>query len=212
MDTSWDVKLAEFGKKVLRRRFDPQGNVSLSSRRVISDAEIGDITSFKTCIWLSEFRCLDPRWRILNYFSEMAQLGAQDVSTMSLNSVLPLPWFMTRSSIFTVWRPTVFDAVRKTMLGKANLQIGTNQHKGMVRTMHKQTVVRIFSKLIIPCSRRGHGLSGVSCRRDDDAVSKTKAILDGVDADPGKETMSFNSDRSISEHSLVIIRRNRNKL
>lgn len=197
-DSTWDRKLAAFGKRATERRLDSAGMLSLSSRLNNSIANLVDIKDIRLKVWLAEFRRLDPRWRILSFFvsawseivrfysvamllcvcacssiffvfslqNEVAQLGGENVSDISLGNVHPLLWFLTRSSVFSVWRPTAYVAIRRMMLGEAvgkglnikgksakrgknsgfvpYLQIGDNKHKDLCRTIHKHTKIRLF--------------------------------------------------------------------
>jgi hypothetical protein len=164
LDDVWNMKLAAFGAKVSKRRLGADGLVQLSLRPGSGLGDINNLEMFRLKIWLSEFRRLDPRWRILSFFNEVAQSGA--LGTLQLDKVHPLLWFLSRASVFTVWRPTSFDAIRKMMLGEAVgkgldikgksakrgklagfvpfLQISENRHKSMVRTLCKSGRIRLF--------------------------------------------------------------------
>jgi hypothetical protein len=64
---NWDRKLAAFGKRATARRLDSSGMLSLSSK-IGSVAKLDNLNNLRHRIWLAEFRRLDPRWRILNFF------------------------------------------------------------------------------------------------------------------------------------------------
>jgi Domain found in Dishevelled, Egl-10, and Pleckstrin (DEP) len=164
LDDAWNMKLAAFGAKASQRRLGANGSIQLSIRPGSSLGSIMNLEALRLKVWLSEFRRLDPRWRILNYFAEVAQLGA--LGNLRLDKVHPLLWFLARSTVFTVWRPTSFEAIRKMMLGDAVgkgldikgksakrgkldgfvpfLQISENRHKPMTRTLCKSGRIRLF--------------------------------------------------------------------
>jgi hypothetical protein len=158
----WKARLEAFETRVSSSRDSLQSNVQ-------PIAESLD-TPTRLKIWASQFRRLDPRYRILTFFTEVAQLGVDDLDDgkgIDLSKVRPILWFLfCRVSVFTVWRPTSFEAIKKMMLGQAVgkgldikgksakrgkhsayvpfLQIGENKHKSLVRTLSKESTVRIF--------------------------------------------------------------------
>ena len=94
--------------------------------------------------WLIEFKRSDPRYKILNFFNDVAQLGANwsgtetddedDVDDTNINGnttsspqpcqidfdttkMSPLLKAFYKASVFTVWRPCSSDAIRHMMLG-----------------------------------------------------------------------------------------------
>ena len=93
--------------------------------------------------WLSSFRRLDPRYKILHFFNDVAQDGADNIEKEGLiqleKNVVPtstsftklkrvsqqhfrsplLRSIFSRASVFSVWRPTSLDAIRYMMLGQA---------------------------------------------------------------------------------------------
>jgi hypothetical protein len=215
LDDIWNAKLAAFGKKASQRRVGADGGFQLSIR---PGSSLGDISSqelLRLKIWLAEFRRLDPRWRILNFFTEVAQLGA--LGTLQLEKVHPLLWFLCRASVFTVWRPTSFHAIRKMMLGVAVgkgldikgksairgklagfvpfLQISENRHKSMVRTLSKVGKIRLFFSKDSFATRENvvNYLEDVATEMID-ATNKAKQILANTDSvaltmEEAKETL-----------------------
>lgn len=72
--------------------------------------------------WLSSFRQLDPRWQISRFFTDLEQEGARDIEASgelvaSPTSPILLPF--VKSSVFTVWRPTSFVAIKRMIAGEA---------------------------------------------------------------------------------------------
>mmetsp|Transcript_53327 Transcript_53327/g.79676 ORF Transcript_53327/g.79676 Transcript_53327/m.79676 type:complete len:799 (+) Transcript_53327:86-2482(+) len=120
--------------------------------------------------WMSSFYHTDPRWQILKFFDDVAREGAVNLSALAQlapSSVNPLNMF-ARSSVFTVWRPTSLDSIRKMMLGEATgkgldikgksatkgklsgfvpfLQIHEEAHKKKIGTLRSDGRMRIFYK------------------------------------------------------------------
>jgi Domain found in Dishevelled, Egl-10, and Pleckstrin (DEP) len=156
-------KISEFGEKATTRRQQARGSL-LSANGVMLEIT----TAARLRRWASDFRRRDPRYRILNFFTEVAQSGAQDIENtgIHLQNIHPLLWFISRAAVFTVWRPCHYDAIRKMMLGQAVgkgfdikgksakkgklsgfvpfLQISENRHKEEVRTLPKKGRIRLF--------------------------------------------------------------------
>lgn len=102
---SWEEKIALFEQ---------------SSRVKMSRSSIPVTRAEKFKVWASQFRRLDPRWRILEYFNEVAQLGFESAENgVGIDMVHPLLRCLHRASVFTVWRPTRHEAIRKMMRGEA---------------------------------------------------------------------------------------------
>ena len=72
--------------------------------------------------WLRSFKNLDPRYQILEFFNELS-LGGVDLfqaNGCSAKSSLLVPKILRgfiKSGIFSVWRPTSSDAIRKMITG-----------------------------------------------------------------------------------------------
>jgi len=118
--------------------------------------------------WARQFRRSDPRYQILNFFNDVAQEGAENMDQLGANMhlVSPLLRAFYKSSVFTVWRPTSFDAIRRMMLGEGVgkgldikgksakkgrlsgfvpfLQIHQEEHKKEIRTLPKDGKIRVF--------------------------------------------------------------------
>jgi hypothetical protein len=119
--------------------------------------------------WAYTFRRTDPRYQISHFFNEVALLGSNAIvadGAVNSHSISPLLRMFHRSSIFTVWRPTSNDAIRKMMKGTGTgkgldikgksakrgklsgfvpfLQLHLEQHKKTVRTLPKNSAMRIF--------------------------------------------------------------------
>lgn len=73
--------------------------------------------------WLSSFRRLDPRYQILNFFNDLALEGIEEFESQGCDArssfLMPkiLQGFI-RCGVFSVWRPTSNDAIRKMMTGE----------------------------------------------------------------------------------------------
>ena len=141
--------------------------------------------------WMSTFRKTDPRYQILKFFTEVSQRGADNIEETGLHAgtIAALAKYFYRASVFTVWRPTSFEAIKKMMLGTAVgkgldikgksakrgklsafvpfLQISKNTHKRMVKKLPKDGVIRIF-------------FSGDARGDRDIAAEKLEAIADAM--------------------------------
>ena len=119
--------------------------------------------------WVKMFRRSDPRFKILNFFNDVAQEGAHRMDeNFHPTMESPLLRCFYKSSVFTVWRPTSFDAIRRMMLGEGVgkgldikgksslrgklsgfvpfLQIHEEEHKNEIRTLPKDSRIRVFYK------------------------------------------------------------------
>ena len=78
------------------------------------------LKTWKFMFWASNFRRLDPRFQILTFFNAVEIAGVESISGRDLNPNLnPLVRrLFVKSSVFTVWRPTSNDAIRKMMTGE----------------------------------------------------------------------------------------------
>jgi hypothetical protein len=150
-------------------------NLSHSLGLSVADSlEIGNfVKAQRLKEWIKMFRRSDPRHQILNFFNDVAQEGASnrmdesfDESSRSILRISPLLRAFYRGSVFTVWRPTSFDAIRRMMLGEGVgkgldikgksakrgklsgfvpfLQIHEEGHKRDIRTLSKTSSMRIF--------------------------------------------------------------------
>jgi hypothetical protein len=117
--------------------------------------------------WASSFKRLDPRFQIHKFFNVVAQEGGHGIEEKGLNTdIRPLCRYFARASVFTVWRPTSLEAIRKMMLGDAVgkgldikgksakrgklsgyvpfLQISRNSDKQLVRMLPKNKTIRLY--------------------------------------------------------------------
>ena len=71
--------------------------------------------------WAASFRRLDPRYMIMKYFNDVAINGAasieQDGAVTRAELLSPILAMFRRSAVFSVWRPTSMEAIRKMMMG-----------------------------------------------------------------------------------------------
>jgi len=121
-------------------------------------------------IWMSSFRRLDPRYKILSFFQDVAEKGVDTViSAKSLDDLEQAPavlQWVNRASAFSVWRPTSRDAIHKMMSGQATgkgleikgksakcgclsalvpfIQIYEEQHKERIRECVRDKTMRVF--------------------------------------------------------------------
>jgi hypothetical protein len=121
-------------------------------------------------IWLSSFRRLDPRYKILSFFQTVAEQGVDKIvrasSMKNLKEAPAILSWLNRASAFSVWRPTSRDAIHKMMSGEATgkgleikgksakcgclsalvpfIQIYEEQHKERIRECVRDKTMRVF--------------------------------------------------------------------
>jgi len=141
-------------------RIDPQ---------VFRDLIQSELRWDKAKLWMGEFTNLDPRKQILTFFNDVSQVGTAHIGGedgIKEGVLSPLLRAFSKASVFTVWRPTSIDAIRKMMLGVATgkgldikgksaqcgllsgyvpfLQIHEEKHKYDIGTLPKISRIRIF--------------------------------------------------------------------
>lgn len=165
----------------------------------------------KTKDWLKSFKTCDPRHQILTFFNDVANEGATgDSENFKRDHVSPLLKYLYRSSVFTVWRPTSLDAIRRMMLGEGVgkgldikgksakrgklsafvpfLQIFLEEDKEKVRTLHKDSRIRIFFNSERDRNLVTTNLNGLA-KELDETVRAAKKILADKDTEYDEETM-----------------------
>ena len=170
-DKEWTRRVKSFEQSV-RRKSAEELRMSTSS----TIPEGGAMT--RTRQWTWTFIRLDPRQQIHRFYNEVAQTGAshvdhkdrESVRAITIDALRPLFRFLpiNLASVFTVWRPTSYDAIRKMMMGDAVgkgldikgksakrgklsgfvpfLQINENKHKLQIRRLSPTHMVRVFYK------------------------------------------------------------------
>jgi len=190
---------------------------------VISREERMAYLGYRLRHWASSFRRLDPRKQILDFFSLVKQIrddnGVEKDKTKSLVMRLhergvplsPRLFFTTNASIFTIWRPTSLDAIRKMMMGQAVgkgldikgksakrgklsafvpfLQISENHHKEKIRPLRTDGFLRLFFSTAVARDSVALVLEKVG-EEMVDAVAEAKDVLQRLVDDPnfGKES------------------------
>lgn len=121
--------------------------------------------------WLKSLRMRDPRYCIKAFFDDVARDGADSIEEdngFQPELLSPLLSMFQRSSIFSVWRPTSVDSIRKMMTGQGTgkgldikgksakkgklsayvpfLQIHEDEHKSKIRPLPRDGRIRIFYK------------------------------------------------------------------
>eukprot|EP00986_Skeletonema_menzelii_P006219 scaffold2344_cov149-Skeletonema_menzelii.AAC.4 len=121
--------------------------------------------------WLKSFYRLDPRWQICNFFEDLAYegVGGIDETGRIRHSGLNLPSIIkafSRVGVFSVWRPTSNEAIRRMITGEGTgkgmdikgksatrgkwsgfvpfLQIHRNEDKLKIGSLHADARVRVF--------------------------------------------------------------------
>lgn len=156
--------------------------------------------------WCRNFRRSDPRYQILNFFNDVAQEGAKNMDDAYFNPAMvsPLLRAFYRSSVFTVWRPTSLDAIRRMMLGEGVgkgldikgksakrgrlsgfvpfLQIHQEAHKKEIRTLAKDGMIRVFYNSNADRQKVASFLAGVATEMVE-TVKKARAIVEDESID-----------------------------
>lgn len=158
--------------------------------------------------WLSSFRRSDPRFQIMKYFNDVAQEGADIIERqgeVNAEMTSPILRIFKKASVFTVWRPTSTEAIKKMMKlegtgkgldikgksakkGKLSayvpfLQIHDEEHKKMVKTLTKEGRIRIFYRTK-EARDKAAGAIGSVISEMIQKVQWGKSILSDPDADP----------------------------
>ena len=129
------------------------------------------MTQAKCEEWLKSLRMRDPRFCIKQFFDDVARDGADSIeeeNSFQPELLSPLLSMFQRSSVFSVWRPTSVDSIRKMMTGQGTgkgldikgksakkgklsayvpfLQIHEDEHKTKIRTLPRDGRIRMFYK------------------------------------------------------------------
>ena len=150
-------------------KFIRKVNESLNKSMQASLASMSSALS-RQKIWMCSFRRLDPRYKILSFFQDVAEKGADTViNAKTINDLKQAPaalQWLKRASAFSVWRPTSRDAIHKMMSGQATgkglevkgksakcgclsalvpfIQIYEEQHKERIRECVRDKTMRVF--------------------------------------------------------------------
>lgn len=157
-------------KSVIRRE-----NIDASAMSMGLDelsANFLDFVSEAKCRdWLRSLMSRDPRYNIKAFFDDVARDGADNIEKengFQPELLSPLLSMFQRSSIFSVWRPTSVDSIRKMMTGQGTgkgldikgksakkgklsayvpfLQIHDDAHKTKIRLLPRDERIRVFYK------------------------------------------------------------------
>jgi len=165
----------------------------------------------RTKDWLKSFKACDPRHQILTFFNDVANEGATGQSdNFKRDHVSPLLKYLYRASVFSVWRPTSLDAIRRMMLGEGVgkgldikgksakrgnlsafvpfLQIFMEEDKEKVRTLRKDSRIRIFFNSERDRNLVMSNLNGLA-KELEQTVRAAKKILNGKESEYDDETL-----------------------
>jgi hypothetical protein len=225
----WKQKVAKFEMKTIQR----DRSLERKRQEMITSDGVDPTSSESTARalkdWASRFRRLDPRYRICYFFTEVAQIGVENIEEKGVNlkDLRPILQFFFRASVFSIWRPTSFEAIRKMMLGQAVgkgldikgksakrgklsafvpfLQIGENRHKGLIRTLSKDGAVRLFFP---PASAKSRDVAVANlkriCEEMLDTCSRAKQVL--ADENSNKESREEANESLLLEMTDPVIR------
>ena len=165
-------KMSDFRSKSVSVRRDNIDHHSLTMGLNEESANFLDFMAVEKCNdWLKSLSRRDPRACIKAFFDDVARDGAdniEDENGFQPELLSPLISMFQRSSIFSVWRPTSIDSIRKMMTGQGTgkgldikgksakkgklsayvpfLQIHEEQHKDKIRALPRYERIRIFYK------------------------------------------------------------------
>ena len=157
-------------KSMIRRE-----NINASAITMGLDDESANFLDFlseaKCRDWLKSLSRCDPRYNIKAFFDDLAKDGADNIEKengFQPELLSPLLSMFQRSSIFSVWRPTSVDSIRKMMVGQGTgkgldikgksakkgklsayvpfLQIHDDAHKTKIRVLPRDERIRVFYK------------------------------------------------------------------
>lgn len=136
--------------------------------------------------WLKSLSLRDPRFCIKTFFDDIASDGVdsiEDRKDFHPELLSPVVSMFQRSSVFSIWRPTSMDSIRKMMKGHGVgkgldikgksaktgklsafvpfLQIHDEAHKTKIRTLPSDGRIRVFYKKEAPRDNAYSFLMGV---------------------------------------------------
>ena len=155
----------------VRRRANINGTAMTLGLEQASADYLDMVEKIRVQEWMGSFRRMDPRYRILKYFDDVATLGTSRLrgsGRMDTNKLCPALRVFKRSAVFSVWRPTSKDSIKKMILGHGTgkgldikgksakvgklsafvpfVQIHEEHHKHKVKTLQKDGTIRVFYK------------------------------------------------------------------
>lgn len=159
------------------------------------------VTQAKGEEWLRSLCGRDPRFCIKAFFDDVARDGADHIEQedgFQPELLSPILALIQRSSVFSVWRPTSVESIRKMITGQGTgkgldikgksakkgklsayvpfMQIHENEHKTRIRLLPRDERIRIFYKKREAREKAHSYLSGVMM----DMVEATDAAISSL--------------------------------
>lgn len=188
-----------------RKSISRRDNIDAKSLTMGLDEESANyldwMTQAKCQEWLKSFRSRDPRHCIKIFFDDISRDGAdriEEKNGFKPELLSPLLSMFQRSSVFSVWRPTSMDSIRKMMTGQGTgkgldikgksakkgklsayvpfLQIHEEKHKTKIRLLPSNGRIRIFYKK----REMRDNAQGILVGVLEDMKSATDAALNGL--------------------------------
>jgi hypothetical protein len=173
MDLLMDESISSFSRGDVadrrRSRKMPRPSLMIENHSSLPEPILAAIRAERVKEWASRFRQSDPRHQIMSYFDDVAVLGVAQIAKeerVEVEKISPILKYFCRSPVFTVWRPTSLEAIRKMMMGKGVgkglnikgksatrgplsgfvpfLQRYDDRDKTKIRTLPKKSSMRIF--------------------------------------------------------------------
>ena len=182
----------------------PRRRTQLDHTQLIFETDFEDmVLRERLKDWAASFRRLDPRYMIMKYFNDVAINGAasieQDGAVTRAELLSPILAMFRRSAVFSVWRPTSMEAIRKMMMGTGTgkglnikgkssktgelsgyvpyVQINEEKHKHSVKPMPRDAKVRIFYRKCDVRDAAAKTTEEIAAEMAN-AVEEAKAVLD----------------------------------
>lgn len=214
------------GRPVLRREPSSRRE-SFANREAILTGEAlamtpGDFDAFVRTesikAWLMDFREIDPRSKILNFFNDVAQEGGAGPVDFDPTKISPILRAFYKASVFSVWRPTSTDAIRRMMMGEGVgkgldikgksarrgklsafvpfLQIYKEEHKREVRTLRRDGKIRVYFDAEHARDHVVRSLRVVGAEMDAAVQESKLVLLDGQPSPSSDDCIDDDGNRS----------------
>lgn len=175
------------------------------------------VQKFRVQDWLASFRRTDPRFQIMRFFDDVAQEGSEMLlrksGYLNPNMVSPLLKAFRRTGVFSVWRPTSKESIKKMILGHGTgkgldikgksakigklsafvpfLQIHDETHKNKVRTLPKNGSIRVFYKKKVARDKAKETLELISEKMTQDVATAKSFLEDASNSDDELEEQAM---------------------
>ena len=197
-----------FGRKSCTRR------KQLDHTQLLFETDFEDMV-FKERLkdWASSFRRTDPRFKIMKYFNDVAVSGVDDIeqrgSVTRAELLSPILAMFRRAAVFTVWRPTSTEAIKKMMLRRGTgkglnikgksakggelsgyvpfVQISEERHKSAIKPLPRNAKIRVFYRKQQVRDEAAEALRAISTEMSEAVEEARMALESGSSPNCSKE-------------------------